>query len=736
MIKYCLIFSFFLITTFNTVAQQPPVVPIYNASLKLTDSIKVYLKIKEPTNEQQQRMYDNLGIYLLETNQLTTITSAIDIQRAFKDNKFIKETLKENNFWEYAEPISIFSGDRGVGSGRKKPFFSKVGNLNATIFADAFAKIIVKRFKQDLNVVFFQKMKKEMDSSLELKTLFPNTSGGLALMDKDIYVFEQYIAGLRQKMEEDLANIFANTTQLLETEKYAKAFKDNQTGRDFLTTATQFADGLIRNQHPGHIIENLHFSDAYDEGEGLDLRAGLQTIQLISTSFRSSNPDDSTHYWINGLDSLNLLVKGDALAAQIWLGSVYQLAVDENKKPITFQNGRTLRHYINGLYDKKDNFYNMRNYVQGLISRVNMIEMSNKEMRLAQGNDEKFYWDKMVSSYENILSLVKFAPTIKDILEPETALPRTWYKGIYVAEMLPRIYAEMKGREYHAAVQHIAELVQAFDVRPMYVKEGKNYIRIDTLNTFYQPNIGKSMVPVREYKPFLGTFISKDKNAKPIEKLYVDDDSLGKKPLEYSGIQKFIKYSSFAASMVLAQSSDEVASLLESTMTPPGGTYVKEKGWMLSINSYIGLQNTFRQNDSAGYFSIAAPIGINLSYGLKNQRHYPLSKKQKIGDFFTPKTIQFFASLVDVGAIAGFRFTNTTDSIPKIKLSNIFSPGLFIQFGRLFNSPINLGLGYQAQPRLSKVTDDTIFLKKFEFRFNVNLSWDIPFWHVKHWDGR
>ena len=733
--KHLFLFSFFLLC-FKMGAQQPPFVPVYNASLKLTDSIRVYLKIKEPTGGQQLRMYENLGNYLLETNQLKTINSTIDIQRAFRGNIFIRETLKENNFWEFAEPISMSSGDRDIGGAGKKSFLSKVGNLNATIYADAFAKIIVKRFKQDLNVVFFQKMKKEMDSSLELKTLFPNTSSGLALMDKDIYVFEQYIAGLRQKMEEDLANVFANTTQLLETEKYAKAFKGNQTGRDFLTTATQFADGLIRNQHPGHIIENLHFSDAFDEGEGLDLRAGLQTIQLISTSFRSSNPADSTHYWINGLDSLNLLVKGDALGAQIWLGSVYQLAVDDNKKPITFENGQTLRHYINGLYDKKDNFYNMRNYVQGLISRVNMIEMSNKDMRLAQNNDEKFYWDKMVSSYENILSLVKFAPTIKEILEPESALPRTWYKGIYVAEMLPRIYAEMKGREYHAAVQHIAELVQAFDARPMYVKEGKNYIRIDTLNTFFQPNIADKMVPVREYKSFSGTYIMKDKKPMVIEKLYVDDDSLGKKPLEYTGIQKFIKYSSFAASMVLAQSSDAVAELLESTMTPSGGTHIKEKGWLLSVNSYIGLQNTFRQKDSAGYFSIAAPIGINLSYGLKNQRHYPLSKKQKFADFITPHTVQFFASLVDVGAIAGFRFTNTTDSIPKIKLSNIFSPGLFVMFGRLFNSPLNIGLGYQAQPRLYDIKEETIFLKKFEFRFNVNVSWDIPFWHLAHWDRR
>ena len=727
MIKKIVFLSFLLLHTCLSFAQQAPAVPIYQASLKLTDSIKVYLKIKEPTSEQQLKMYDILGNYLLETRQLTKIESVIDIQRAFRGNKFFREMLKENNFWEFAEPISMASNERGTSSGGGKNLLSKVGNLNATIYADAFAKIIVKRFKQDMNALFFNKMKEEMERSLELKTLFPNTYGGLVLIDKDIYVFEQYIAGLRQKMEEDLANVFANTNELLLTDKYAAAFKGNQTGRDFLTTVTQLADGLIRNEHPGHIIEKLHFGDDLEDGEGSDLKAGLQTIQLISTSFRSTNAADSTHYWVTGLDSLNLLVKGDALGAQVWLGTVYQLAVDEKGQPIKFQNGQSLRFYINGLYDKKDNFFKMRQYVQGLISRVNIIEMSNKNLRLAEGKDEKFYWDKMVSSYENILSLIKFVPTIQEIIEPESAMPRTWYKGIFVAETLSRIYAEMKGREYHAAIQHIAELVQAVDSRPMYVKEGKDYIRIDTLTTF-SPNIANKFTPVREYKSLSGTYMMKGLKPLIIDKLYVDDDSLGKKPLTYTGVQKFIKYSSFAASMVLAQSSDEVAYLLESTMTPSGGTHIKEKGWLLSINSYIGLQNTFRQKDSAGFYSIAAPIGINLSYGLKNSGTYPLSKKQKIGN------IQLFASLVDVGAIAGFRFSNTTDSIPKIKLGNIFSPGLFLMVGRLFNTPLNFGLGYQAQPRLYAVKEDTIFLKKFQYRWNINLSWDIPFWHVKHWD--
>ena len=730
--KKVIILYLILCFSLKIYGQIAPDFPIYNTALTLADSIKAYNKIADPSREQQLKMYKILGQYLLETKQLIDIKSTTDIQRAFIGNTFIKKSFRDENFWEFGEPISMSSREIGMESMGNSSVLSKVGNFNATIYADAFAKIIVKRFKQDMNALFFNKMKTEMDKSIELKTLFPNTYDGLRLINEDIYVFNQYIEGLRQKMEEDLANIFANTTALLETDKYAKMFKGNQSARDFLTTVSQLTDGLIRNEHPGHIIEKIHFSDAFDEGEGRDLKAGLQIVQLISAAFRSTTAD-STHYWVRGMDSLNLLFKGDGLGAHIWLGTLYQLAADENGIPITFQDGKTMRQYINLLYDKKDDFYNMRNYVQGLMRRVNTIEMSMKDMKKMDGKEEKLYWDKMVSSYENILSLVKFAPTIKEILEPNAALPRTWYRGIYVAESLSRVYAEMRGREYHAAIQHIADIIQAINSRPKFIKKGDKYMSIDSIKNFYTQNSLKKWIPVREYRAFSGTYFMDNQTPFLIDKVYVDDDSLGKRPFENYTLKKFIKYSSFAASLVLAKTSDEVADLLESTMTSSGGTHVKESGWLLAVNSYIGLQKTYGQKDSAGYFSISAPIGLNLSYGFKRKPRYALTDMQSFGGFIAPHTIQLFASIIDVGAIAGFRFTNSTDSIPKVKLSNIFSPGLFLQFGRIFNSPLNIGVGYQAQPRLYAIKEESILLKKFQYRFSVNLSWDIPFWHLKYW---
>ena len=64
-------------------AQQPLDFPIYNTALTLADSIKAYNKIKDPSREQQLKMYKILGNYLLDTKQLIDIASTTDIQDAF-----------------------------------------------------------------------------------------------------------------------------------------------------------------------------------------------------------------------------------------------------------------------------------------------------------------------------------------------------------------------------------------------------------------------------------------------------------------------------------------------------------------------------------------------------------------------------------------------------------------------------------------------------------------------------
>jgi hypothetical protein len=469
------------------------------------------------------------------------------------------------------------------------------------------------------------------------------------------------------------------------------------------------------------VIDNLHFSDGYDYNEeGRNLRTHLQTLQLFSRGLRSNSGD-----WEQGLDRLNELFKYDAKACQIWLGLMHQLAVDDENQAFAFDNGQTLRASINKLYDKRNGFYDMETYVKGLIRRVNQINTSLESVNKIQDNDSKVYWDKVITLYDNTISLVKFAPTIVEIFDNQHVMPRNWYRGIYMAEILPHIYTEMQSRNYNAAVQHIAGLIKASDFRNMYVENYKGPINAAQI---YQIDSANSLI--KAHTDLKGKYIKNPETGKfiQIKKLYLD--STLKTPVNTEGVDKFVKYSSFAASLVLAKTSDEVANLLETTMVPPGSTRMKEYGFLFGINSYLGLQYVDKEQNGTSLWSISAPIGLNFSVGIPRKPRYLMNNKhERIWDFLKPHNVQAIFTLIDVGAIVGLRFSDSQADLPKIKLENIFSPGVILQFGRIFNSPLNFGIGYQSQPRLYGINGDMLSFQKNSFKLNFNLNWDIPLWN-------
>ena len=212
-----------------------------------------------------------------------------------------------------------------------------------------------------------------------------------------------------------------------------------------------------------------------------------------------------------------------------------------------------------------------------------------------------------------------------------------------------------------------------------------------------------------------------------IKKLYLD--STLKTPVNTEGVEKFVKYASFSASLALAKTSDEVANLLESTMVPPGSTRMKEYGYLLGINSYLGLQYVGKGQNGTPVLSISAPIGLNYSIGIPRKARYLMNQNERFWDFVAPHNVQAIFTLVDIGAIVGLRFKDSQSDLPKITLENIFSPGVIVQFGRLFNLPLNIGVGYQSQPRLYGINGNLTSFQKSSFKWNLNLSWDIPLWN-------
>ncbi|AUP78601.1 hypothetical protein [Flavivirga eckloniae] len=183
------------------------------------------------------------------------------------------------------------------------------------------------------------------------------------------------------------------------------------------------------------------------------------------------------------------------------------------------------------------------------------------------------------------------------------------------------------------------------------------------------------------------------------------------------------KYGSFMATIAQADSSDEVEKAIEAFALPAGSSRIKRQtAFNVSLNAYCGLftgiENIKGVDDGEwNSYGVTAPIGFSISKG------------HSVLFFNTPKkgwSSSLFFSVVDLGAIAAFRFTDDkAERVPDIELKDIVSPGVFYSLG-IPKSPISINAGWQVGPLLRKVNlDENTFGKSYS-RFSLSIVVDIP----------
>ncbi len=182
-----------------------------------------------------------------------------------------------------------------------------------------------------------------------------------------------------------------------------------------------------------------------------------------------------------------------------------------------------------------------------------------------------------------------------------------------------------------------------------------------------------------------------------------------------------LKFGSFMAAMAQADSSNEVADIIEAYALPAGSSTMKKYSrFNMSINSYVGLfggKEELRDvegNPTEWTGSLSAPLGFAASWGLDGKG-----------------AISLYGSLIDIGALTAFRFNDTTTvDIPKIKLKNIYAPGVFLVYGLPKNIPVSIGAGMQVNPGLREVNTAGNTIESSTIRYGIFISVDIPLWNL------
>lgn len=592
---------------------------------------------------------------------LTYYARGEDLRTAFAGNKFLQPVL--DSVHSLIAPQSAF----GISS-----VLASVGGLDVTKYADGLAKFLVKRVKQELSVAFFEKFKAIIDSTPDLATVFPATTILLRAIGVEVYDYERYIQNLREAFKVDIVVIHRNLPGIVNN--HPAFFSAHKELKAALLSGCYIATELENQSHPGDILANFPI-EYLDSLNSKNFSGALQTLQVLSASFRDTTQGEEANYWVP-IKALRQLVENQ-LSLKFYLGLVYH-EVKTRYESIPFEgtNLVELLDKVADQYDKGVRIYTA--YKRYILRFAEKTEALNKMIReYSELRTDSAALEKYGVYLRSAVDFVQYctqASTLPLISEKVKNLDSLFSKYFQVAYSSSDLLADISKKNYSAAIN---DLVRIY-----------NLVRV-----------------------------------KPLQDNLTDKQAASNSVIAQN---RLAKYGSFMATVATAKTPDEVAKAIEAAALPVGSSRVKrETIFNVALNAYVGPYIGYEKikgvdSGKINAYGITAPIGFSVSRGYSilffNSNHRSSSS--------------IFFSLIDLGAITAFRFTNdSTEKVPTIELKDIFSPGIFYShgFGR---TPISLNIGYQVGPLLRRVRLDENEFGKTYSRISVSLCVDIPVFNL------
>lgn len=604
---------------------------------------------------------------------------------------------------------------------------SAVGGMDVTNIADGFAKFIVKRTKEELSVAFFQKFKDDLDTYKDLKSLFPQTHGLLMIIDQEIYTYSNYINNLREAFRADINVLDENLPTIVNNHDTFFKLDKNYIFRVSLLSGCYLSSKLKHDMHPGDILLGfpLNYFDGAptaDKSKIEVLKGGIQTIQLFSESLKESNPEKEK-YWVDS-GKLRELVNNPT-ALKIYLGLILQVAKYKYNN-VPYSPSTNLYTLLN---DQKyvDSFnQDYPKYKQFVISLNGKTEELNKmikdfDVKVSDSLKVEQYAKYFKATVQLVQSVTEITnlPIFENVANVNT-IAKDSKPYFDVAYQVTDLVSAINRKRYPEAINNIVLIYKTIYVAPAIEQVPTDLKELTKKEKIAIAEKVISAVKTDSHQA-IGPVVNSDVNM--AQKINNDPTSKDANHV----LTLMAKYGAFMANMIEAKNSNEVAEAIESVALPIGSASIKRKSnFNVSLNAYCGLftgseiikgvdpNKPFKFNS----YGVTAPIGVSISKG-NSIFFIPIDK--------SGFSSSFFISLVDLGAIAAYRFHDTTtEQVPTIKLGDIFSPGLFMSLG-IPKTPISVNFGAQTGPNLRKVTSTTNdYSKNTYVRYSVSVCVDIP----------
>lgn len=545
---------------------------------------------------------------------------------------------------------------------------SSIASADISTVVDGLARFLVKRARQELTITFFERFNKILKKQKDLQYLFPTTYSVLTAIQDEIYNYQLYLSALRDACATDIDNLLNNayTWTKAEDAVLMKSLATNRPEGYQVLKIGLFAGGaLARGEHPGAVIHQLaafHKVGALQKDDAVD--------------YSKLHPHVAPA--LNTIDLFSQALRASSTKR-------YWISRDE----FHAFSDRTFVTLFMGLV-----------YQQTRNSPIVFTEAAG-------------------------------GPLAVDSLMEQLAAG---------AENHRRFIADVQGlltdlRDAFEAIES-----QIVSLRSTDVRKSADYARLidaswrasETImnNHLFRTSINFTPDPVLKYYASRATALWShlETGAYPsaVFELSVWLDSALQGEEQREVLQPLLKYGTLAANLAVATTAEEVEMAIEVVALPAGSASIKRKTKTnISLNAFLGLSlgrewNDDHFRDYHTTFGMSAPIGVAFSRGFRS-----LDKEHK-GDV-SAGSISVFLSLVDLGAVTAYRFNDDqTEPLPKLTLSNIFSPGLQFIYG-IPNTPLSFGIGAQMGPQLREISGGATQLNDdVAFSGKAFIAVDIP----------
>lgn len=605
-----------------------------------------------------------------------------DVTIIYTSNPFIKKYVPLKGSLRGDSLAGLFHNGGNQGPIRARSLGSAIGAMDVTSLADGLAQFLIERGNEELNAAFFNRFKRFLDQYPEFKTLFPNTK--LFIDNLNAWEYANALNTLREAFDKDMKELLVNITKLKDLDpsmcrcKAAKAIdndrKNADKDKDICPNAcarrVNMLKGIFKTNEGRYLLSALVIANGILNKEKYPDIINTISGEEYLAGIEIDDPQMEENFK-NGLQLVNtisLSLKSNRIgmhyitSAEIDTLLINDAVLRDLFLGLLYQEIKTKKIKINSHYVHEY----MEVYVQGTIAYITDITTQIKNLNSSLENikqskvkgekDQSAYYAGVFESAKDILSAMGNTETIHQELQ----LPEEYQKIIDLSGNTFQIAHDIAVQNYNAAILGTVKLIT--DVAATTADTTKETVKNFTI--------------------------------------------------------QLVKYGSFAANVVNAESPEEVKDAIKAVALPSGSFIVKQQlSWNVAVNGYIGYCWDWTSIDGKKFINgVYAPVGISVSKGFS---------RKALG------AVTLFASLLDVGGIATYRLSNgQTDTLKQqVRLESIFSPSAQLMLS-IPRAPISVCAGWRYTPKLYYTNG--VGFETYAPRSTINLAVliDIPIFNI------